>query len=190
MGDRKRKQQIVRTLALTTLEMDFRYCVDTKNEMIDEFGHCRLYLGDGCTFSCRQENQSDDQEETQEIAPNRADEGLRWEASNPAKLARHQKYQLQKIRKSRLSSSEKQKSLPERRNREDPAQEQQQQNEEQRPQQRQICFWESEGCPVLWSKNDENEMNNEIFSQSPEISSIVRMFVALFRKISIHFVIS
>ena len=36
----------------------------------------------------------------------------------------------------------------------------------------------------------ENEMKNEIFSQIPEISSIFRIFVTLFRKISVHFVVS
>lgn len=105
------------------------------------FGHCRLYLGDGTTFSAS-------------TAQGQIEEGLRNESTNPAKTARHQKYQLQKIKK---QQDHHHKESGSRRQRD----EEQEQTQEKEICNNSTCLWESEGCPVLWSSSTDYEDDDD-----------------------------
>lgn len=129
---------------------------------LGDFGHCRLYFGDGTRFGAR-------------VAPPRAEEGLRCEASDPAKTSRQERYGLARLRAQIARNIATTTATG-------TAQEEQQEKEQQidaEPSAQRLparrarhrlsdpqaakdgdenlfaCLWESEGCPPL--RRDDNE---------------------------------
>lgn len=111
-------------------------------------GHCRLYLADGTTFGFAADGR--DPVAPPPPPPYQAPPELRCEASDPAKLARQERYQLKRVRAALLSGGEKQQQQKRRRERGD--------DEDDDGENRDaakaaaavptVCLWETEGCPA------------------------------------------